>query len=99
MKAIYSLLFTAIVCLGGPVACGGGGGNPGTCDGSDAVCGAGLGNPSAPGITPATDTVAPPVDAATAACAAFGSQAEAQAALLAGARELDPDNNGIACDQ
>ena len=91
MKVIYPLVLAAIVSLGGPVACGGGGGNPGVCAGSDAVCGVGQGNASTPG-TPASDS-------ANLTCASFGTQAEAQLAFTFGARQLDPNNNGIACDE
>ena len=98
MKVIYPLLFAAIVSLGGPVACGGGGGNPGVCDGSDAVCGMGRGSESVPGAT-TQETGTPAPGSASVTCASFGSQAEAQAALAAGARQLDPNNNGIACDE
>lgn len=61
---------------------------------------------SSPPVTdaapPSTSSQVPPAPARPAVvreCAEFGSQAEAQAALLPGDPEqLDPDNDGLACD-
>lgn len=86
--------------LGG---CGGGGDNAGTCFGSDEVCGAGRGTTTggaglATGTPPATPASGNENDLRNLTCASFSTPAAAQAALAAGATQLDSDGDGIACN-
>lgn len=75
-------------------SCGGGGGDPGDCK-SDAVYCTEFSerNSVAPAIV--TPTASGDTDAT---CPTFTWQQDAQAAYLAGARQLDGDNDGIACE-
>jgi hypothetical protein len=82
--------FFASVLVASLTACGGGGGNTGTCNGSAQVCG-----------TAAAAAPAPVVDAArvkSVACKDMASLAQALAYLAAGATQLDADNDGKPCE-
>lgn len=80
-----------VLCLVASLtACGGGGGNTGTCNGSAEVC----------GNTVATAT-APVVDASrvkSVACKDMASLGQALAYLAAGATQLDADSDGKPCE-
>ena len=98
---ISSSLLPLLVLLGG---CGGGGDNPGACFGSDEVCGTTRSTGSgAAGLTTGsgttgTGTTGNQNDLRNLTCASFSTPAAAQAALAAGATQLDSNGDGIACN-
>ena len=103
---ISSSLLPLFILLGG---CGGGGDNPGACFGSDEVCGTGRSSTSgAAGLatgsgntgtgTTGTGTTGNQNDLRNLTCASFSTPAAAQAALAAGATQLDSNGDGIACN-
>ena len=94
--------FSLLLCI--VSACGGGGGNPGTCVGSDFSCGRNTGAPTSPAVS-----VYPTVDLAKINCdqilALFNNDkaaafAAAQFYLSQGATQLngDPQRDSIACE-
>jgi hypothetical protein len=92
MKAMRTLIYV-LTLAASLTACGGGGGNPGTCSGSALVCGGGSGVQAV--------SAAPLVDASrisTVICADMASLAQALAYLAAGATQLDADSDGKPCE-
>jgi hypothetical protein len=86
-------------------ACGGGGGNPGTCSGSALVCGSG--QPVASSAAPETYTPVPAASLGSITCPEIlalnggdktAALAAAQDAYRRGRTDLDGDNDGLACN-
>jgi hypothetical protein len=86
-------------------SCGGGGGNPGICAGSAQVCADGGNSNTLSGETlaleptPSTTTGSTTTSTDTAVCSQFLDQAAAQQYFFShNAPQLDPDGDGIACN-
>lgn len=98
LRRLPVLALALVLCLPALSSCGGGGGNPGQCFGSDEVCGEGRGTQST-AATPVPSTTGTGLPSGNATCSSFSTQAAAQAALAAGNTELDPNGDGIACNE
>ena len=87
------------VCYGGPQVCAEGVGAS-SVPSTDAATtsGAGTGGTSSVPSTDPTTSSGAGAGLQTAACADFQFQQDAQAVFLAGARQLDGDNDGVACE-
>lgn len=100
MNRHVALLLAGILALPLLPGCGGGGGNPGACQGSAEVC-EGRNSDNVPTVGASTPTTSTPTTGGSGGvtCASFSSQQQAQVALAGGAFQLDPNGDGIACNE